>query len=130
MEHPQKNHEEVNRLTPDKDPVLDALLHEYDRIATYSTTISHTSFGLLPVFFTISAAVIAYASTNPLIPLAIPYGVFFFAIWLGLIHAMDNGVALHMVCLEQKINNRLNVERKDGISFFGRFLANPGLLLG
>jgi len=114
----------------ERDLVLEGLFHEYDHIAVYSTTISQTSFGLLPVFFTISAALFAYASASPLIPFAIPYGIFFFGIWLGFIHAMDNGVGLHMVCLEQKINTRLNVDRNQGISFFGRFLANSGLLPG
>ncbi|SRR6266404_3875423 len=128
--HVPKNQNEIGQRNPEKDSVLEALLHEYDQIAGYSTTISQTSFRLIPVFFTIGAAVIAYASTNPLIPLAIPYGIFFFGIWLGFIHAMDNGVGLHMVCLEQKINRRLSVDRKDGVSFFGRFLANSGLLLG
>src|SRR6266571_4355513 len=99
MENAAKTGDNVDQIGPESDPLLDALLHEYDQISGYSITISHTSFRLLPVFFTVSAAVIAYAGTNPLIPFAIPYGILFFGVWLGFIHAMDNGVGLHMVCL-------------------------------
>lgn len=112
-----------------KDSVIEALLHEYDQLTAYTTQIWMASFRILPVFFTLGAAILVYAG-KPFIIIGIPYAIFFFGIWLGFIHAMDSGAGLYVVRLEQKINRRLGVPNSEGLEFVSRFLGNPGRLPG
>jgi hypothetical protein len=106
------------------DTVIDVLLHEYDQLSAYAGENALASFRVLPVVFTISAGVVAYASGNPRIAICIPYAIFLFGIWLGFIHAMVNGIGLQLVRLEQKINARLNVDSKKGLAFFGDYIVH------
>jgi hypothetical protein len=113
----------------EKDPVIEALFHEYDQLTAYTSNIWLANFRLLPVLFTIGAAIVVYAGGKPIV-IGIPYAIFFFGIWLGFIHTMGNGVGLHMLRLELSINRRLGITNDKGLSFFESFLGNPGLLPG
>jgi hypothetical protein len=127
-----KNHSSANaptaRLVTDSEReanwIADLLLHEYDQLSAYENLNALASFRLLPIGFTISAGVVAYASDKPLIVIGIPYGLFLFGIWLGFIHAMVNGIGLQLVRLEQKINALLNVGHQRGLAFFSEYIAN------
>jgi hypothetical protein len=114
-----------------KDPVLDALFHEYDQLTSWTSQIWLASLGLQPVFFTLAGAVLVYLRKESIVVIGVPYAVFFFGLWLGFIHAMDSGFGLHLVELEQKINQRLGLTSDDyGLSFASRFLADSALMPG
>src|SRR6267142_4980130 len=100
-----------------KDPVIDALFHEYDQLTTWTSQIWLASLGLQPVFFTLGGALLLYLGKRFAAVIAVPYAIFFFGLWFGFIHAMDSGFGLHLVELEQKINRRLAVTSKAGLSF-------------
>src|SRR6266852_253849 len=113
-----------------KDPVIDALFHEYDHLSSHTSQIWLASLGLQPVFFTLAGAVLVYLSKKSVVVIGVPYAILFFGLWFGFIHAMDSGFVLHLVELEQKINQRLGLTGEDGLSFHRRFLANPGRMPG
>src|SRR5437016_5767189 len=99
----------------------EALFRIYDQLASDTAQVRLTSQRLPPVFFAVGAALLGYGKA-PGIIFGMPYAIFFLGIWLAFIHAMGNGVGLHGLEVEQKINGRLGLRGEERLAFFKRFL--------